>query len=95
MLFDFVSSKPEIEIRQILDRSDQYVNDLEYMEEATTHLKKLKTDKEKQDHFKSGLTTMLGAVMQKQECWEQCRCIASRTVGSLLRDNPMKDITFM
>ena len=90
-LFNMVSSsKPEIEIRHILHRSDQFVDELDYGI-AEKQIQKLRQDKVKQKNFKEGLTTLLGAVMQKQQCWEQCSCI----IGSYMRDNPGKELVFM
>ena len=86
-MFDTVASKPEIKIHNIFDRSDKFVEDLEYIE-AEPQIKELWKDKSKQEKFKSGLTTVIGAVMQKQKCWEQCCCI----VGSFLKDTPGKDL---
>ena len=91
-VFDFVStSKPEVKIHTILDRSDQFIGNLEYMDAAETQLQKLREDKDKQESVKGGLTTMIGAVMQKQKCWEKCCCI----IGSFLKNNPGKDILFL
>ena len=90
ILFDTVASKPEIKIHKILDRSDQFVDDLEYMDIAEAQIQKLQKDKVKQENFKSGLTTVIGAVMQKQKCWEQCCCI----IGSLIKNIPGKDLVF-
>ena len=89
-LFDSVASNPQIEIHNILDRSDEFVDDLEYVDMKVAQIKKLRKDKSKQEKFKSGLTTVIGAVMQKQKCWEQCCCI----VGSFLKDTPGKDLIF-
>ena len=89
-MFDTVASKPEIKIHKILDRSDQFVGNLEYMDMAEAQIKKLTKDKLKQENFKSGLTTVIGAVMQKQKCWEQCCCI----IGSFIKDTPGKDLVF-
>ena len=84
------SSKPEIEIRRILHRSDQFVDELDYGM-AEKQIEKLKEDKIKQKNFKEGLTTLLGALMQKQQCWEQCSCV----IGSWMRNNPGKELFFM
>ena len=90
-LFEMVSSsKPEIEIRRILHRSDQFVDELDYGM-AEKQIEKLKEDKIKQKNFKEGLTTLLGALMQKQQCWEQCSCV----IGSWMRNNPGKELFFM
>ena len=90
-LFNMVSSsKPEIEIRRILHRSDQFVDELDYGI-AEKQIEKLRHDKVKQKNFKEGLTTILGAVMQKQQCWEQCSCI----IGSYMKDKPGKELLFM
>jgi hypothetical protein len=60
------------------------------MDMAEAQIKKLTKDKLKQENFKSGLTTVIGAVMQKQKCWEQCCCI----IGSFIKDTPGKDLIF-
>lgn len=90
-LFDMVSSSPEIKIKKILSRSDHFVDNLEYVEMAKDQLTKLTKDKTKQDNFKDGLTTIFGAIMQKQKCWEKCAC----TIGSLVKDFPAKEFMFL
>ena len=90
-LFELVStSKPEIEIKRILHRSDQFVDELDYGM-AKKQIMKLKENKMKQKNFKEGLTTLLGGVMQKQQCWEQCCCI----IGSWMKDSPGKELFFV
>ena len=86
-----VSSRPEIKIKKILSRSDEYVGNFIYEEMAKDQLTKLTKDKSRQEKFKGGLTTIFGAIMQKQKCWEKCAC----TVGSLFKDFPAKEIMFM
>ena len=44
-----------------------------------------------QERLKSGLTTMVGAVMSKQRCWERTAC----TVGSYMSNVKAKDVIFM
>ena len=103
-LFNFVSPRPEdsaaidLQINKILQRSDEFVGNLEYENMAKDRIEKLKSkqakqekQKIKQNKFRSGLTTMIGAIMQKQQCWEYCAC----TFGSILRNGfPGKDIIF-
>ena len=43
------------------------------------------------ERVKDGLTTMVGAVMQKQQCWEKTAC----TVGTYLNTVQGKEVIFV
>lgn len=48
-------------------------------------------EKLKAERVKDGLTTMVGAVMQKQQCWEKTAC----TVGAYIKTVHAKDVLFL
>ena len=76
------SSEPNIKIKA-LHRSDATVNDQESQE--------LTEEIARQERLRSGLTTIVGAVMQKQNCWDRAAC----TIGSYLMPIQAKDVLFM
>ena len=51
----------------------------------------IKKELKAKESMKSGLTTIIGSVMQKQQCWERSSCI----FGDSVKDFPAKDVTFM
>ena len=86
MVFEMFFSKPDVKIN--IERSDQYVNNNDYYDIVSENEK----DVMKQERVKSGLTTLIGAAMQKQKCWERTAC----TIGSYLKSSkPTRDIFFL
>ena len=86
--FRFLSS-PSTEIK-LLQRSDQDVEDLEHYNTEDVQAEKDRKEMRKEGMI-SGLTTLFGAVLDKQKCWEQCSC----KIGSMLKGHGAKDIIFM
>ena len=77
-IFDYLYG-PEISINglteQALPRNDffkmEYLEDVLEAEDKEQVIKELK----KTEALKAGVTTLVGAMMQKQECWQRAFCI--------------------
>ena len=90
-----VSPQLESEIAPLLAaRSDivdlqsiQYESDQEDQDEVKKAFVKLKA----KQTFGTGATTIIGAVLKKQKCYERTAC----TLGTYLKDFAGKDVTFM
>ena len=88
MIFETLFPKP-VKVKT-LNRNDQFTSsEITKLEEEDA----LEIHQEivKQERLKSGLTTIVGAVMRKQNCWERSAC----TVGSYMSAVQAKDVFFM
>ena len=78
-LFPPTRRNPVDSLRQ---RSDIHADQL-YLEDQAEKLRA--------ERVKDGLTTMVGAVMQKQQCWEKTAC----TVGTFIKTVQAKEVIFL
>ena len=93
-LFDrFVGDIPDNEVvpvqtkNGILARKDDFVGDDLDDVEMQMYLKK----RAKHRNLRNGVTALVGAVLQKQQCWENTAC----RVGQYLEGVAAKDVIFM
>ncbi len=67
------------------------LSNVEYFDEENEDLVKIVTEIKTRNSFRSGITTLIGALLQKQQCLELAAC----TLGEHLKEFAAKDVVLM